>query len=215
VSAENEGSGSDSPSKPAGNRRKKRKKPEERVPGRKPDKTHVWLSEEMATSLVAEIESSLPTQRNVIRERYGVHEATLTRWIQRVYGNGRKGSAGDERLRALVEEKKLGLRKHWEEQAVRAHRLILEAMADQAVKALTLSSFDPHAMHSLAGGAKLLGELLIGDRLIPSGQPRNSSQNPSVGTGQRLGPRAPSGGSATSGVTAPSAASAADGERVH
>src|SRR5690606_30066612 len=78
VSAENTASASAS--------RSRRKKPHERKPGRKPDKPHVWLSAEAATSMLAELDSSLPTARSAVRDRYGVSDETIKRWTERVYG---------------------------------------------------------------------------------------------------------------------------------
>jgi hypothetical protein len=145
-------------------------------PGGRGGKSTSPLSAELATSLVAEFEASLPNQREAIILRYGVSDRTLRRWIARCRA---------PELAALVLEKRLQLREGWKDKAVSAHRKVLEALEDQAVKALKLEHFTPEATHALAGAGKLLGELLIGDRVFPDAVPprldrqvRASGSNP-------------------------------------
>jgi hypothetical protein len=177
---------------------------------RKQDKRHTWLSDELATSLVAEAESSLPSERRALCARYEVSEATLQRWIERVYGNERRKVAGSPELRRIVEEKKRALRKRWEDRAVRALRRGLQAtevLADLVIErakskeGIPLEEI-PKLIHALAGNSKLTGELLIGDRVFPNADPagdgrevRTSEAPPgSTGGAQSGGGASPGGG---------------------
>ncbi|MFO7178996.1 MAG: hypothetical protein DIU78_009880 [Pseudomonadota bacterium] len=176
----------------------------------------MWLSAEAATSMLAELDSSLPTARAAVRDRYGVSDATIKRWIERVYGDERKGVTGNAALAQIVEQKKAALREQWEAEAVETLRATLRAMARQAELAHKLDRYEPEAFRTLAGGAKLVGELVVTERIVHSGkQPRDTRKDPAPAANAGVGARAPSGASTAAGDGTAASTTATGGTALH
>src|SRR5690606_28020129 len=132
--------------------------------------------------MLAELDSSLPTQRSAVLARFGVSEATAKRWRARVFGDHDRGIAGDASLAEIVAQKKNALREQWEAEAVCALRETLQAMRRQAALASQLGDYDPETFRTLAGGVKLIGELVVTERIVSpvsrSGKPRDTRPHP-------------------------------------
>jgi hypothetical protein len=106
-------------------------------------------------------------------------------------------------LTAICLKKKAELQEEWRPQAVLALRDIIDALRDQAAKAIALKEYSPEATRTLAGAGKILGELLTVESMFPSGQqPRNHRQNPPAPTPPSVGARAAGGAGAPAGEPA-------------
>jgi hypothetical protein len=151
---------------------------------RKRDKPHVWLSEELAVSLVAE--SAFSTDPHALCARYNVSTITLERWRRKV--------AEDARLGALVAEKRKALDEVWECGLRSTARELIAALAHHAHLAMKADKFDPDMVHKLAGALKIVNDAAVTRGMVLIGQPApNARKNQAAAKDAGLGDRAPSG----------------------
>jgi hypothetical protein len=159
--------------------------------GRKPDKRHVWLSEELGTSLVAE--SAFSTDPQALCARYNVSTITLERW--------RKKVAADERLAEVVAQKTKALDEVWEAGLRSTARELIAALAHHAHLALKADKFDPDMVHKLAGALKIVNDAAVTRGMVLLGQPApNARTNKTAAKDAAVGDRASSGAVSTVGA---------------
>lgn len=181
-----------------------------RTKPRKPDKQHVWLSDELGTSLVAE--SAYHPDQLALCQRYNVSTRTLERWRVKV--------AADERLAALVVEKQKLHAEVWEVGLRETARELISALNHHARLALKAERFDPDMVHKLAGALKIVNDAAVTRGMVLLGQPApNARKNPPAAKDAGLGDRTSSGavpaGRDGAGAGSPAAATPADRDPVH
>lgn len=115
----------------------------------------MWLSEDLATSLVAEAATRPgPEHRLAVCARYGVSIRTLERWEAK--------SRSSVELAAIVERKKKAGRARWDREA-RDTMVELLAAIRRVLPNATIAD-----LRMLAGGVKVVGELLVSRDIFPA-----------------------------------------------
>jgi hypothetical protein len=139
-----------------------------------PNKPHTWLSDELRVHLVAEARFTPSNGLPALLARYGVSARTLERCKHMVAESPALASLLDARIGEIQEQ--------WRDAGNAAMRATLAAIQEQAAKARELGEFNPQAMRTCAGAAKILGELLLGDAILARTRP---ASRPSRATSEK------------------------------
>lgn len=151
-------------------------------------KQAVHLSDELATSLVAEAERT--TDLPGLLRRYNVTERTYRRFVERV--------AADGQLAALVTEKRKQLAEVWDAGLRVTADLLMQALQHQARLCMQADRFDPAMVHKLAGALKIVNDAATTRGMVLVQPPATSRKDSLAAKDAGLGDRA-SGGALSGG----------------
>jgi hypothetical protein len=138
----------------------------------------VFLSDELRTNLVAEAAFSLDIP--ALCKAYGISTKTLER--------AKLLCSSNAALTAEVEKKKLGLQAEWSARGVLTLNELLTTMRHQALQQRA-RPFEQGDMRETAGAIKLLGEVLLTEKVLPNG-PRRALQDSKPAEAAGVGARA-------------------------
>lgn len=152
---------------------------------RKADKPHIWLSDELKTSLVAEAKWC-PDPR-ALCAKYSVSKRTLER--------ARTEVSRDAQLQAVVAEKEKLHAEVWGVGIRETARDLFNALQHHARLALQATAFSGDMVHKLAGALKVLNDAAALRSMVkPDGRVQDNRSSQAAGKNPAMGARAGSGG---------------------